>query len=104
MGKRQRRRTRQQALSTGKARRSEPSVSLGAAWGSPLDPGQISGLKELAAIVNEQRRLEERQRQWVAELVCVGTVWPQIAAALGVSRQAARQQFLRTRATDLEDG
>jgi hypothetical protein len=104
MGKRQRRRTRQQPLSTGTTRRSEPSLWLGPAWASPLDPGQISGLDELAALVDEQRRLAERQRKLVAELVHVGTGWPRIAAALGVSRQAARQQFVRTHASLVAKG
>jgi hypothetical protein len=104
MGKRQRRRTRQQPLSTERAGQSDPGLWLGPAWATPLDPGQISGLEELAALVDEQRRLAERQCQLVAELVAVGTGWPRIAAALGVSRQAARQQFVRTHASRVAKG
>jgi hypothetical protein len=101
MGKRQR---RQQPLSTGRAA-SEPVVWPGPAWAPlPVDPARTSGLEELVAVVQEQRRLSARQRSLVADLVRTGTGWPQIAAALGVSRQAARQQYLRTRAGGVEDG
>ena len=104
MGKRQRRRTRQRPLSTEGAG-SEPVVWPGPAWAPlPVDPARTSGLEELVALVHEQRRLSERQRRLVADLVGLGTGWPQIAAALGVSRQAARQQFLRTHASSVRDG
>jgi hypothetical protein len=50
----------------------------------------------LAWLVDDQRRLRDREHAVVAELVAGGTGWPVIAASLGVSRQAARQRFLRT--------
>src|SRR3954467_12872845 len=104
MGKRQRRRTRQHSLSTGRSGQPKPILWAGPAWAPlPVDPARASRLDELVALVHEQRRLSERQGQLVAELVCMGTGWPQIAAALGVSRQAARQHFLRTHAGDVED-
>lgn len=104
MGKRQRRRTRQRPLSGGRAA-SAPIVWPGPAWAPlPVDPAKNSALGELVALVLEQRRLSERQRELVAELVGMGTGWPQIAAALGVSRQAARQQFLRTHARRVAEG
>ncbi|GAC1578440.1 MAG: hypothetical protein NVS3B18_12190 [Candidatus Dormibacteria bacterium] len=55
-----------------------------------------SRLAELGWLVAEQRRLEDRERDVVAELVAGGVGWPAVAEALGVSRQAARQRFLRT--------
>jgi hypothetical protein len=104
MGKRQRRRTRQQPLSRVAALQSDPTLLGGPAWARPLLSGQVSRLEELAALVDEQRRLAQRQRQLVTELVAVGTGWPQIAAALGVSRQAARQQFVRTHLGPVAEG
>jgi hypothetical protein len=83
---------------------SNPNLLLGPTWASPLLSGEVSRLEELAAIVDEQRRLEARQRLLVAELGAVGTPWPRIAAALGVSRQAARQQFMRTHASRVAEG
>jgi hypothetical protein len=104
MGKRQRRRTRQQPLSRVAALQSDPNLLSDPAWAPPLLSGQVSRLEELAALVDEQRRLAERQRRLVAELADVGTPWPRIAAALGVSRQAARQQFVRTHASRVAEG
>lgn len=101
MGKRQRKRQRQQPLS--------PSRSTQAAHDRALSPLRVGltdspSLSELMQLVDEQRRLSERQRTLVAELVAAGTGWPQIAPALGVSRQAARQQFLRTHASLADSG
>src|SRR5438045_1847968 len=104
MGKRQRRRTRQQPLSRVAAPQSDPNLLCGPAGAPPLLSGQVSRLEELAVLVEEQRRLTQRQRQLVSELVEVGTGWPRIAAALGVSRQAVRQQFVRTHASPLAEG
>ncbi len=104
MGKRQRRRTRQQPLSRLAALQSDPDLMKEPAWAPPLLTVQTSRLEELAALVDEQRRLAARQRRLVAELADVGTPWPRIAAVLGVSRQAARQQFMRTRERRVADG
>jgi predicted ArsR family transcriptional regulator len=76
----------------------------GPAWAPPLLSLQTSRLEELAGLVDEQRRLADRQRRLVVELVAVDTPWPRIAAALGVSRQAARQHFMRTHARRVADG
>jgi DNA-binding NarL/FixJ family response regulator len=100
MGKRQRKRVRQQPLSAAGSITSETNP-----WHVPsLSPAMTSGLQELAGLVDEQGRLSDRQRRVVAELVAAGTSWPAIAAALGVTRQAARQQFLRTHRLSSESG
>jgi DNA-directed RNA polymerase specialized sigma24 family protein len=94
MGKRQRKRQRRQPLSGERSKQTAPHV---AAWTLPsLQPLVTSALEELAEVVDEKQRLDERQRALIAELVAAGTSWPRIAVALGVSRQAARQQFMRT--------
>jgi hypothetical protein len=86
------------------ALQSDPNLLCGSAWAPPVLSGQVSRLEALAALVDEQHRLAQRQHQLVTELVEVGTGWPRIAAALGVSRQAARQQFMRTHRGGMAEG
>jgi hypothetical protein len=59
-------------------------------------PAAMSVFVELQWLVAEQRALRDRERWLVAAMVADGVAWPVIAAALGVSRQAARQRFRRT--------
>ena len=54
---------------------------------------------KLAALVAERRDLEQKIAMQVDSLVRYGAGWPEIAAALGVTRQAARQAYTRRRAT-----
>jgi len=51
--------------------------------------------RQLAFLVTQQRDAEAAVEQEVDRLVRVGVRWPLIADALGVSRQAARQRWLR---------
>ena len=63
----------------------------------PASPAAASALAELARLVDQQRRLAARERDLVTALVAAGTPWPVIGSVFGVSRQAARQRFLRAR-------
>lgn len=63
-----------------------------------LDPAAAAvvsteDLRGVAAAAEAVRRDEERLRETVAAAREHGRSWNQIAAALGVSRQAARQRF-----------
>jgi DNA-directed RNA polymerase specialized sigma24 family protein len=63
-----------------------------------LDPDtaevdQTDELREIAAAAEEVRVGESRLREAVALARARGRSWNQIAIALGVSRQAARQRF-----------
>lgn len=60
-----------------------------------MQPAAKSDLAELACLDQEQRRLKDRERQVVDALAGEGIAWPVIAAVLGISRQGARQRFLR---------
>ena len=71
--------------------------------GGPLSP-PTSDLEELSWLAGERRRLTGREQQLIVSLVAAGTPWPLIAASLGVSRQAARQRFLRTHGAGQDDG
>ena len=51
--------------------------------------------RELEVLVEKQREAEAAVEREVDRLVQVGVGWPLIAHALGVSRQAARQRWLR---------
>lgn len=52
---------------------------------------------ELAALAAQLHEVERAVDDEVARLVALGVSWPVIATALGVSRQAARQRWLRRR-------
>jgi hypothetical protein len=55
---------------------------------------------KLAALVAERRDLDQKIAMQVDSLVRYGAGWPEIAAALGVTRQAARQAYGRRHASD----
>lgn len=54
---------------------------------------RIDDLREVAIVSEAVRTDEERLREAVATARTHGRSWNQIALALGVSRQAARQRF-----------
>jgi hypothetical protein len=54
---------------------------------------RIDDLREVAIVSEAVRTDEERLREAVAAARGHGRSWNQIAVALGVSRQAARQRF-----------
>lgn len=67
-------------------------------WAGSLDPDtaeveDISDLREVADAADTARRDEARMAERVAIARAHGRSWNQIALALGVSRQAARQRF-----------
>lgn len=83
-------------------KRSRSRVRLAARQGRPLPPPQApaipggpSGLARLAELAARQRELQAAVDAQVDVLAAAGTPWPQIAAALGVTRQAARQRHRR---------
>jgi hypothetical protein len=78
MGKRERRRRRERAA----------TVVL-----SPAAP--VAGVEQLRLLVGRRHHLEQTVAALVDQLRAAGVGWPAIADALGVSRQAARQQALR---------
>ena len=81
MGKRERRRRRE-------------SGSLAASPPAPLAVPTVDALRRL---VERRDELERTISCEVDRLAEAGVGWPQIASALGVSRQAARQAALRRR-------
>jgi hypothetical protein len=92
MGKRERRRRRQQLLAESLTpalphrhdRRSTAVHVAGAAM-----------VNDLAALATRLRDVERAVDDEIDRLVALGVGWPVIAAAGGVSRQAARQRWLR---------
>src|SRR5262245_44711954 len=50
-------------------------------------------LKELAAATAELNRVEQHQRELVAQARVEGCSWEQVAAATGVSHHAARKRW-----------
>lgn len=58
-------------------------------WGR----GQANPLRELSAVVSATLQLEAAAVLYVAAARDRGASWAQIGAALGVSRQAARQRY-----------
>jgi hypothetical protein len=92
MGKRQRRRQRQQSIAKPRPlsipRRHDQ-------WPAFVRLAGPAMTRELAALVDRQREAEAATDREVDRLVRLGVSWPLIAAALQVSRQAARQRWLR---------
>lgn len=87
MGKRARRRARQQQNAIEKRR---------AAAGIVLEGRSRSeSLQELRRLVVGRRVIERGIDDVVDELIATGVGWVPIAEALGVTRQAARQAFVR---------
>jgi hypothetical protein len=80
MGKRERRRRRE----------------AGALAESPLVPA-VPSVDTLRRLVARRDRLEQTITLEIDLLAGAGVGWPQIAAVLGVSRQAARQAAIRRR-------
>jgi hypothetical protein len=85
-------------------KRSRSRIRLAARQGRPLPPsqpqamavpGEPSGLARLAELAARQREVQAAIDAQVDLLAAAGTPWPQIAAALGVTRQAARQRHCR---------
>jgi hypothetical protein len=67
-------------------------------WADQLDPARaetedISDLRAIAEAAEQARRDEALVAERVAAARSNGRSWNRIAAALGVSRQAARQRF-----------
>jgi hypothetical protein len=87
MGKRARRRAREQRPVI-----AERSVSAEAVLGRR---SRSDSLTELRRLADGGRVIDRRSDDVVDQLVAIGIGWVPIAEALGVSRQAARQAFLR---------
>lgn len=91
-------------------KRSRSRIRLAARQGRPLPPpsapvpGEPSGLALLAALAARHRELAEAVDAQVDVLAAAGTPWPAIAAALGVTRQAARQRHRRRHPGDRSAG
>ena len=69
-------------------------------WADEMDPAtaeaeDISDLRAIAEAAEQARRDEALVAERVAVARAHGRSWNRIAAALGVSRQAARQRFGR---------
>jgi hypothetical protein len=60
-----------------------------ATFGDPVATGPLAGL------VAKRAELDRAITKLVDSQVALGVGWPEIAAALGVTRQAARQAYLR---------
>lgn len=95
----------------GMGKRSRSRIRLAARQGRPLPPpqaaavpGEPSGLDLLVALSARQRELAEAIDAQVDVLATAGTPWPAIAAALGVTRQAARQRHRRRHPTPGDGG
>ena len=86
MGKRERRRRREATAFV--------ASLAGSSMPPPRDAATVDVLREL---VQRRRQLEQAIAWEVDRLTEAAVGWPQIAAALGVSRQAARQASLRRR-------
>jgi hypothetical protein len=87
MGKRARRRGRQHQAGVDERRTSADAV-LGRR-------SRSESVDELRRLVDGRRMIDRRIDDVVDQLVAKGISWVLIAEALGVTRQAARQAFLR---------
>lgn len=86
MGKRQRRRLR------------ECSQQVTPSWPAP-EPSrgaEVVASGRLQQLVDQRRKIEEQIDDEISRLKRRGVSWPTIAGSLGVTRQAARQRWLRT--------
>ena len=66
-----------------------------------LPPGPQQGLTDLKQLVRERAEITALIEAQVDLLAAEGYSWPDIAAALGVTRQAARQAHARRHAAAL---
>lgn len=57
------------------------------------EPGRDGVLAELAAVRNSRREIERREAALVRRARNAGIVWEQIAASLGVSKQAVHRKY-----------
>jgi hypothetical protein len=87
VGKRARRRTRQHAAEIDLRRLSAEAVLA--------RRSRSESLGELRRLADGRRAIDGRIGDVVDELVAKGVGWVPIAEALGVTRQAARQAFMR---------
>src|SRR4051812_38041963 len=76
-------------------RRRREAASLAESSPPPALPPTVPTVDTLRRLVDRRGRLEQAIACEVDRLAAAGVSWPQIAAALGVSRQAARQSALR---------
>ena len=96
MGKRQRRRDRQQSLAKPMPQPHPLSIPRRHdQWPAFVRLAGAALTRELVTLVDQQREAEAAIDREVDRLVRLGVSWPLIADALGVSRQAARQRWLR---------
>jgi len=102
MGKRQRRRRRQRQRqrqqSLAKPMPQPPPLSIPRRhdqWPAFVRLEGAALTRELVTLVDHQREAEAAVEREVDRLVRVSVGWPLIAESLGVSRQAARQRWLR---------
>lgn len=77
----------------------EEEIKRAARLAEESDPSGVSGddttdLRELAEAVDQVRAAEARVRELVARARANDRSWGEIAIALGVSRQAARERFV----------
>jgi hypothetical protein len=61
----------------------------------PRERRSAGDLARLESLVAEQHALRTRLEAEVDRLVLTGVPWPRIAGVLGVTRQAARQAYVR---------
>lgn len=87
MGKRARRRARQE-LAEFHDRRAAAEAVLGRR-------SRSDSVGELRRLTEGRRAIDARIDDVIDELVANGVGWVQIAEALGITRQAARQAFVR---------
>jgi hypothetical protein len=92
MGKRQRRRLREQ---------SQPVTRYSPATIDPRQSAEDEATARLKRLVDQRAVIEREIDAEIDRLECSGFTWPTIARALGVSRQATRQRHLRRRASGL---
>jgi hypothetical protein len=91
MGKRGRRRRRELLASERPRTSALPPDIQPALVGTAGD----SVTRQLSELVEEQRAIEAAVEVEIDRLVALGVGWPQISMAMGVSRHAARQWWMR---------
>jgi hypothetical protein len=69
---------------------------------TPAEPARPV-LEELVAATAERARVEQHQRELVAQARSEGCTWEEVAAATGVSHHAARKRWHQVPATASSD-